>query len=115
MFELFFRCLLLISVGRESQYAKTAKNPSEEAVSDCEGQSPLAGRAQQSYSCPKQAGEFVSRAAETQQDIKGTPQSLIIVLYFTSLLSSQTLNTIYSWRLKSFVAFKKKNTDWGHL
>lgn len=64
----------LTEVGRKSQHAETAENPSEEAVSDCEGQSPLAGGAQQSYSRPKQAGEFVSRAAETQQDIEGTPQ-----------------------------------------
>lgn len=59
-------------VGRESQHAETTEDPSEEAVPDCKGQSPPPGGAQQSYSCPKQAGEFVSRTTETQQDIKGT-------------------------------------------
>lgn len=64
-------CLLLIEVGGEPQHAEAAEDPSEEAVSDCEGQSPSAGGAQQGNPCPEQAGEFVSRAAETQQDIKG--------------------------------------------
>lgn len=61
-------------VGGESQHAEAAEDPSEEAVSDCEGQSPSAGGAQQGNPCPEQAGEFVSRAAETQQDFKGTRQ-----------------------------------------
>lgn len=63
---------VVCSVRRESQHAEAAESPSEEAVSNCEGENPPAGGTQQGNPCTQQAREFVSGAAETQQDIKGT-------------------------------------------
>lgn len=44
-------------VGGESLHAEAAEGPAEEAVSDCKGEDPPAGGAQQSHPGPQQARE----------------------------------------------------------
>lgn len=50
---------VLCSVGGESLHAEAAESPAEEAVSDSEGENPLAGGAQQGNLGPQQAREPV--------------------------------------------------------
>lgn len=51
-------CLFTVcSVGGEPLHAETTESPAEEAVSDCKGEDPPAGGAQQGHSGPQQAGE----------------------------------------------------------
>ncbi len=48
---------VVCSVGREPLHAEAAESPAEEAVSDCEGENPPAGGAQQGHPGSQQAGE----------------------------------------------------------
>lgn len=70
--------LVLSTVGRESLHAEAVEGASEEAVSDHEGEDQPAGRSQQGHLGSQQVGEFVSGAAETQQDPEGSSSSALL-------------------------------------
>lgn len=59
-------------VGGASQWPETAEGSAEEVAPSDEGEGPAAERAQPSRTGSQQTGGVVSRAAETQQDLKGT-------------------------------------------
>lgn len=69
--------LVLSTAGGEPFHAEAAEGASKEAVSDHEGEDQLAGRSQQGHLGSQQVGEFVSGAAETQQDPEGSSSSAL--------------------------------------
>lgn len=67
-----FFCGRFIAVGGASQRSEAAEGSAEEAAAGDEGEGPAAERAQPSRAGSQQTGGALQRAAEAQQDLKGT-------------------------------------------
>jgi len=91
--------------GGEPLHPEAGPRAAEEAVADRQGEAATAGRAQQGHPGAQQAGEPVSRAAETQQDTEGRLPAplarllllLLLVMFAFKLTTCETENQYWSF------------------
>ena len=86
------------TAGGEPQRAEAGEGAPEEAVSGGQGEGPPPGGAQQSHPGSQQAGESVSRAAETQQNPEGG-----LVLSARKLVPCLIARQLFTWKHASVV------------
>lgn len=72
---------VFLAVGGASEWSEAAEGSAEEAAASDEGEGPAAERAQPRRAGSQQTGGALPRAAEAQQDLKGTSAPLMSALH----------------------------------
>lgn len=73
--------MYFFAVGGASEWSEAAEGSAEEAAASDEGEGPAAERAQPRRAGSQQTGGALPRAAEAQQDLKGTSAPLMSALH----------------------------------